>query len=225
MKHILQPTIEYEYIPDQDQTDWPMFDSLDRIEHKNLITYSIVNNFTARRPATGKNGPAYAYINFLRLELLQSFDFTQEDEEDGRPFSDISAELDFTPGQYVSLDADAAWSPYDSEFTSHNVLLSLWDARGDRLNVDYRYARKPDDTAQDTIKSISLSGQMVLNNRWLARGSYEYNFYTNETIASQIGLSYQSQCWAVDLDYRTEEDDHSISAMLTLLGLGSVGSK
>ena len=45
-----KPEIVYEYTPDQDQDDFPIFDELDRVAPKNLITYSITNTLIARSP-------------------------------------------------------------------------------------------------------------------------------------------------------------------------------
>ena len=85
----------------------------------------------------------YSYNDFLRFELEQSYDIKEAKQKDSdKPFSPISARLDFFPGKYIGLDADALWSVYDYKFLSHNIAANLWDQRGDSLKVEYRYTRQ-----------------------------------------------------------------------------------
>ncbi|NNK84335.1 MAG: LPS assembly protein LptD, partial [Desulfobacterales bacterium] len=50
IKHSVEPQVIYEYIPDRDQSQFPNLDvdSIDRIEKKNQVTYSITNTLTAK---------------------------------------------------------------------------------------------------------------------------------------------------------------------------------
>lgn len=224
LKHAVTPEIVYEYTPDEDQSDFPQFDELDDIEPKNLITYGFTNTFTARAPSLSQdNLQAYTYTPFLRFKLSQSFDIDKDRKGDSEPFSSILAELDLTPGRYVTLDTDALWSPYNSEFEAFNTALHLWDLRGDSLVVDYRYTRETNATSQNGIESLRLAGNAVLSDRWRLRAGYEYNLYSAKKIESSAGVSYYSQCWAVDIDYRVEEDNYNFGIIFHLLGLGSFG--
>ncbi len=55
IRHSIKPRVIYEYIPDQDQSDLPDFDtSIDRIDETNQITYSLTNTFTARAAAAAR---------------------------------------------------------------------------------------------------------------------------------------------------------------------------
>ncbi len=228
LKHNIRPQVIYTYTPDDDQSELPDALGDPTIAAQNLITYSITNTFTARKPKDSEKGKGadFSYHPFLRFKLEQSFDINEhnEDKDDPQPYSDIAAELDITPGRYVSLDADASWSVYDMQFQSHNAALTLWDARGDRLRTEYRYTRETDIAADDGIESIYLEGELQIMDRWLLRGSYERNLYTDTEIETHMGITYQSQCWGIDLDYRIEEEDRSYTATINLLGLGSIGN-
>jgi LPS-assembly protein len=49
IRHSVKPRVIYNYIPDQDQSDLPDFDTdIDRIDEANQVTYSLTNLFTAR---------------------------------------------------------------------------------------------------------------------------------------------------------------------------------
>lgn len=230
LKHAITPEVVYEYTPDDDQTDFPQFDELDRIERQNLITYGFTNTFTARAPVVSEKDPAqYTYNPFLRIELSQSFDINKDQEGDPRPFSDIAVELDLTPGRYVALDTDTLWSPYDNQLDAFNSILSLWDLRGDKLTLDYRYTREAEANAdmatiaQVGIESIRVTAAAVLYRQWRLRAGYEYDLQDNEELEASAGIGYSSQCWDVDINYLSEQDNYSAMIMFNLKGLGSIG--
>ena len=238
LKHGLTPRIIYTYTPEKNQEEYPEFDSVDRIESANLITYSLTNTLVARKPKTGaeeSRGPVNDYIPFLRFKLEESFDIDKHKDGQPRPFSDILGELDITPGRYILLDADTLWRPYDSRFYGFNAGLKLWDNRGDRIRAEYRFTREePADAAQGTsavtgVESINLNGSFAVIPNWQLRGRYEHNLEENRLIEIGGGISYRSQCWGVDVDYSVEEEEggqnRSVSVMVYLTGLGSFGSK
>jgi LPS-assembly protein len=226
VKHAITPELVYTYIPDADQNDLPRFDTLDRIERQNLITLNLTNTLTLRTPrVSGVEKPQYDYLSFLRFKLSQSFDINKYNEDDPEPFSDLEAEFDLTPGRLVRIDADASWSMYDNRFNTYNASVRLWDRRGDRLDAIYRYTRE--DTLQNVepVDSIQFKGQLEVNDRWQLRGAYELNRQDQKAIQTQIGASYQSQCWGVDVNYTIEDESQSYTVMVHLFGLGSFGSQ
>ncbi len=163
IKHALTPEVVYEFTPEEDQSDFPEFDELDRIERKNLITYGFTNTLTARAPKlSADNATTFAYTPFLRFKISQSYDINKDQEDDPEPFSAISAELDLTPGRYINLDTDAQWSPYDNEFEAFNAALRLWDLRGDSLRLDYRFTSENTEEAIEGIETIAVTGEAPL---------------------------------------------------------------
>jgi LPS-assembly protein len=239
LKHAVTPEIIYEYTPEVDQSSYPNFDAgtetddttgdevsyaVDRIERKNTITYGITNTFTARTPGWDKNQERqYAYTPFLRFKLSQSFDINKHNEEDPEPFSDIMAELDLSPGHYVSIDTDAQWSVYDNELTEYSTALSLWDQRGDRLSADYRYTRQSSETAMDGIQTLRLTAELGLTERLFLRGAYEQDIYDQIEIERTLGFSYLGSCWGLTADYGFEQDSHRFNLRFSLSGLGDIG--
>lgn len=230
LKHTIKPRVVYEYIPEQDQADLPQFDEDDRIEAQNRITYSLTNTLVARKTPQTAEGQAPAqpvYMPFLRFKLEQSFHIDQYNDGYDRPFSYLLAELDLTPTRYVYIDADALWSPYDSEFYGYNAAARLWDARGDSIGINYRYTRE---TAQDEyydevtgVQSITVTGTVQVTSHWRLRCGYERDIESSQLIERGVGISYLAQCWGLDLDYKEEIENRSIIVKLHLMGLGSVG--
>jgi LPS-assembly protein len=48
LKHTIEPTVQYRYVPDVDQADNPQFDSLDRFAHRSLMSYGFTTHLYGR---------------------------------------------------------------------------------------------------------------------------------------------------------------------------------
>jgi LPS-assembly protein len=245
VKHTVRPRIIHEFIPDVDQGDLPDFDSVDRIEKKNLLTYSLTNTLTSKSRKTGTfetthrldatqasvidSATKYAYNNFLRFKLEQSYDINEATEDETtRPFSPIFAELDIFPGKYVALDADSLWSVYDLKFLSHNVAANFWDPRGDNLFVEYRFTEDSDELDLNPAESIYTRLALKVTDRLSVSAIYEYNFEDNTRVQTGFGINYIAQCWSfegsvtdtVGVDDATNLD---FEFKVKLFGLGEFG--
>jgi lipopolysaccharide assembly outer membrane protein LptD (OstA) len=150
--------------------------------------------------------------------LQQSYDINKEKGDDPEPFSPISGELELYPINYFSLKADADWSHYDSNFRSRNVAARIWDMRGDKLLVDYRYKR-------DTSETVYTNLALKISERLSMRGEYERNIFDSKDLKYGFGFLYEAQCWSFDFNLTKEEDDLSFLFMITLYGIGGIGIK
>jgi len=160
---------------------------------------------------------SYAYSRLCRFYLEQTYDVAAARDDDPEPFSDIFGELDIDIGSDFRLDADASFDVYDNHFSSHNVAAILTDGRGDRLWIEHRYER-------DASESIHGTLAIKLTNRLNVRGEYERDLLAENDILKGAGVLYTSQCWALDFFYKIEDDDHSVSLNVNLMGLGGFGN-
>jgi len=233
IKHRIRPQIAHEFILDNNQSDLPQFDAIDRINKTNLITYGLINTLTSKskmaeakkpqpelpgsRGAEGQTPVNYAYNDFLRLQVEHGYDF----ERSTKPFSPIFARLDFSPGKYVWLEANAQYSVYDNKFLGHNIQGVLWDNRGDSLYVDYRYQKENlEIESQENIQSIYGKIKLQLTDRLSVIGDNSYNFETHQRIQSSAGFNYQTQCWSFDFNYKNQPNDWKVGFKIELTGLG-----
>lgn len=227
IKHTVKPLIIYQYISEIDQDKNPYFNSIDRIEEKNLITYSLTNTFTSRSTIIRSNsvdgstesGQAFAhnYQEFLRLKIEQSYDIYKARDNHPEPFSEISAELEISPKSHISLTQDIMWSSYENELTGNNIGIKLWDSREDHIFIEHRFKK-------DISESLLVNLTLRLTSQFTIRGDYERNLYDNEDIKSGIGATYKAQCWSLDLDYSVDKEEKRYSFMIHLTGLGGVGN-
>jgi len=245
IKHTVRPRITHTFIPDVDQDELPNFDTVDRISNENLLTYSLTNTLTSKIRKQGSFGvthrfdenkpeiidsPAdYSYHDFLRFELQQSYDINEAKESNPeKPFSPLDARLDIFPGKYIGLDATALWSVYDNNLLSHNVGAKLWDLRGDRLSVEYRYTRSSDEISLNKANSIYGDMSLKITDRIRVSGLYEYNFLDKTRVQTGFGLNYSADCWSVEgllVDKVNVDKSTNLSWEFTikLFGLGEFG--
>lgn len=234
IKHTVMPQIIYDYIPEKDQSEFPLFDSLDRIERKNIVTYSLTNTLTSKSgtptenratPPTDKlvNDDRYeplthTYNQFCWFKLEQSYDIDKANEDDPEPFSPINIRLQIFPRKYFAIDADADWSHYDSAFRSRNIALTLWDPRGDKLFVSHRYKI-------DASESVYTDLRLKISDSLSVVAEYERDIFNGNNLKSGLGFLYETQCWSLYTKYLKEGDDQKIGFMIELRGIGGVGSK
>ncbi len=220
---------DLDQIEKQHQDKYSLFYGIDRIEEQNLVTYSITNTLTSRSKENREkkeghildkpnghehyNPPGHAYNQFCRFKLEQSYDINKEKEDDPEPFSPIYAELELNPGEYFSIDADARWSHYDNKFRSHNIELNLWDNRGDKLFVEYRYTT-------DLNESIYTELLLKLSDRLSAYSEYERDIFNGQVIQYGLGFLYETQCWSLDIHLIKDESDYKYQFMINLHGIG-----
>lgn len=234
IKHTVKPQVIYDYIPEKDQSEYPLFDSLDRIERKNIVTYSLTNTLTTKskpptenkvtHPTSKPDGedrtepPTHTYNQVCRFKLEQSYDINKGNEDDPEPFSPINITLQLFPRKYFAIDADADWSHYDTAFRSRNIALTLWDPRGDKLYVSHRYQ-------MDTSESVYTDLHLKISDSLSAVAEYERDIFNGNELKIGLGLLYETQCWSLYTKYLKEEDDQQIGFMIQLYGIGGFGSK
>ena len=184
--------------------------------------------------AEGKTGRKVRYNDFLRVKLEQRYNIREArgseriDPERKRPFSPIRGELEFFPMRYLRLKADAEYDVYDNRLVSRNAAAVLSSRRGDELRLEYRYDKglyrfNRKDASASNIESLYGSIRVKLPYRFTAYASNEYDFESNQRIETTLGLTYEAQCWSLDVQYSDEDGDKEISFLFSLYGLGAIG--
>lgn len=218
LKHSMRPEVTYGYTPDQDQSDLPFFDGIDRIASNHTVTYALINKLHAKKrisdTADEDEGQVYQALWF---KLWQSYDIDEAQDEGDEPFSEVAAELNLYTSEFLRFQGDVRWDVYDSEINEHNLGLQLRDSRQDRFFVEYRNRRNQTETVYtnlDLVLTDSFSGFFL----------YERNLRTDKDIRLGGGLTFQRQCWAVNFGYLDEDDDQRFTIVVRLTGLGEVGT-
>ncbi|MDZ7760227.1 MAG: LPS assembly protein LptD [Desulfovermiculus sp.] len=240
IKHTLQPELEWNYIPDEDQDDLPDFDALDRIEPENELTYSLQSVFTRRKVtlrapeengATPKLTPSYR--DFLLFELEQSYDFREATRNRDRntyprrPFSDIRAELQLRPSSWLSVHSKTWFSPYETTLTEHEHYLRVRPKPNASVffGLDYQKEMPKDIRRKDQnpINVVRAGGTYRLSPSWLFGVDIKQDLENSEIIHQRVNIGYRHQCWGLDVEFERTEYEDKATVMISLLQIGQFG--
>jgi len=219
IKHEIIPELTYAFTPNVIQNDLPSFNSLDRIAETNLITWSVTNNFISRKLDINPKGKeALTYRDIAHLKLSQSYDIRKKRDGESRPFSNIKLDTELNPNNFLSLDMDLTWSPYDNQIKTLNIGNTLRDNRQDTLRTEYRYANTTSESLYSKI-DVNLTDELS------AYCSIEENLKEQKTVETQAGLSLKKSCWTFNLYFSESHGEQSITFLINLHGIGEFGTK
>jgi LPS-assembly protein len=226
IKHAIRPEIfyNYNYVPDNaSQERGPDF--MAKYGFQNSLTYALTNTIISKTRGTdGK----ISYSQMMRLMLAQTYDIRESSREVTgiggdirRPLSDVIVELDLTPIPNFSLTARNVYSVNYSAWQASNYDLTVYDNRGDYLSLGYRntqslgYGYK-----QAVLEEVNLYLKASLTSSLDAIYILRKNLLDRKTIESTYGIKYRKQCWSVELRVSSFENDMTVMAYFSLLGMG-----
>lgn len=93
---------------------------------------------------------------------------------------------------------------YDSKtkrVIKSNVSLDYRADDKNLLQLNHRYSRY---VSGNEIEQLGALGTMPLNNQWQLVGSYYRDLHNDRMIEANVGLQYESCCWAVRLIARRQ---------------------
>jgi lipopolysaccharide assembly outer membrane protein LptD (OstA) len=125
---LIQPYVQYNYVPIIDQNEFPLFDSVDRMEARSLIDYGASLRLFAQtgpQAATGPGlshrllgmmGPSFTGTNgtvaeLLRLNVEEAYDTSHAVANDGSHLSDVAAQGTLFPNSILSAATSVEYSP------------------------------------------------------------------------------------------------------------------
>ena len=166
IKHVMEPEIHYLFIPWSNQKGIPIWDGTDRINRRNLLTFSFTNRFWgkfAREPVKAPKdkdvellGPATTsdVKEIARLGFAMSYDIDKE-RFGGDSLSDIDIDFRVNPGKYLNVGVQLGVDPGAWRINQAVTRLALTDPRPlprreldkdfnrpNELTVSYRYIRE-----------------------------------------------------------------------------------
>jgi LPS-assembly protein len=217
VRHSIEPTISYNYIPHIDQGSIPVFDSADTVAAQNLTTFSIINRLTAHYRAS-KDAPAFSTFDIMVFRLSQSYDLNIKEEVPGgsRKRSDILAELALRSPRALALTATVSYNTYLRLVSSRSVSTTY---TGDRFTLSLS-----DNYVQNPAAHFVIGGSTVKLGRWTLGGQWTRDVQNDKTQQEDYSLYYASQCWGVRGTYTAKPGEYRYMVMLDLKGIGARGS-
>ncbi len=133
IQHVVEPEIEYLYVPFVPQRHLPLYDPLDRINERNVWIYGISNRFLGkfRTTPTGSDaGTEGTEIRELgRLTISHAYDPSRVLNLDKKHYSDVDVSARLTPFSFTSVSFDSTYNVDNGSVATTKVGISLRDPR------------------------------------------------------------------------------------------------
>jgi LPS-assembly protein len=153
VKHVIEPELNYLFVPSTNQSRIPIMDGIDRIRRRNVVTIGVTNRFLGKpispladpeadqrvEPLNVGLGGDVRNMGSLRFALTYDID---KERKGGDTLSDLDMNLLLTPTNYLSFNFDGGLDPGRWEVTQARANISLSDPRPlTRLYLDPDFNR------------------------------------------------------------------------------------
>jgi LPS-assembly protein len=222
MKHTVEPGLLYEYVPANDQRDFPSFDIPERLYRRHSIGYYVKNRFIGLI-VDARGELEEREIGYLMLGQLFNISepkggmyLAGDAEED---FSDIFGEIRLGIFPRLYFKAKVSYNPYDNNLRYYSALINWNNIRGEFLEFEYRYAR-------DRYEIFDIEAKIRLTGSLYAFFDARYDSLEDEDLDTEIGIDYSAQCWGSRISVESSGgtagrvSDTSFNLLFYLKGLG-----
>jgi LPS-assembly protein len=237
LEHMVRPNLVYEYLTRTQELpslgdSLGYFDSVDRLERKNWLTWQLNNYFTLG--GTNKKGDFWNR-NLGLFKVLQTYDLREENPQslglgttDRRyDWSDLRVEATVSPVPNWALGYQTNLSMYGKNVTRYELLNQFNLAGGHMLGLNYRYLQDSGmvapyfytDLGESTHDLIGMAGAR-LTETLFADAYLSKSFSENHTVESRVRLTYQPACWMMEVETSRTPDDQRVMVIFSLDGVG-----
>jgi len=245
----LEPRLYYLYIPEDDQTDLPVFDTgiydfsfnslfredrfsgPDRMGDANQFTLAVTSHFFNQQNGRSAGHISLGQIYYLRNREVELPGAVSQDET----LSPIVAEFSSSLFDNWNLFGDIQWDPNDNRTQKLTLRTQYRPAANKVLNLAYRERRAQTGVNRRNAIDIDQANVSfkwpIINPRWSVIGNWNYAISENKSLDLFGGIEYNSCCWgmrAVARRYLTDIDGDfqtGVFLQLELKGLAGIGKK
>ncbi len=237
-RQTLEPRLFYLYVPYEDQSALPDFDTGDftfgfaQLFHTNRFTgadrQTDANQLTiaaTTRSFSARDGREVWNLNFGQILYLDPPRVTLDEStplnQDTSPFI---AELNWHPLDRVNVRLGVQWSWENRELDVGVVGLGHTAGNGSRLSFEYRFRR-------DRLDQFDVRYLWPVNERWRLFTRVNYSLEDSDLLEGLVGVEYESCCWALRVAARRYLRDRNggerdaLYVELRLKGLGAFGRR
>ena len=218
IRHSIEPTISYLFIPHIDQAGIPQFDVVDTVTAQNLVAVSLINRLTAHY----KDSAGSRSFDLVVFKLSESYDFDKARSSDttvaAQPRSALHGDLYVKTPKLLTLSASTDYNTYDRAFISSSESASV-DVNTVKFNITHQYLHQ---TTTNPTTEFLIGGIGFKAGRWDVNAQIWRDMVNKQTTQQEYRLHYASQCWGVSIEYINKPGERQYKAMLDLKGLGAM---
>jgi hypothetical protein len=139
VKHVIEPELNYLFVPRTDQSAIPLMDATDRIDRRNVFTVAVSNRLWGKfanplapeeeREAQLLNPVGFGGVRDLaHWRVALGYDLDKE-RKGGDSLTDLDMNLRMNPANYLSISFDGGFDPGPWDVTQARARLTLQDPR------------------------------------------------------------------------------------------------
>lgn len=210
VRHSIEPTISYRYVPSVDQDNLPELDSLDRVQEQNLISVALINRLTARY----KDAKGFRTYDMMVFKIGQSYDLNEaKTGPAAEPRGLIQGELYFKTPTMFTLTASGNYNTYSRRLASSSESITVKGSAA-QIDISHRYLRDP-------RTQFIIAGASFKLGKWDLGGQIWHDVENRKTTQEEYKAHYGSQCWGLGVSYVTKPGETRYMFTFDLKGLGT----
>lgn len=235
IKHLIEPRVSYDFIPDLDSKDRSKIraiDAIDSVRPTSQFTYSLTQRFLKK--VGGKDGDSQSR-EILRFDVSQSYDFKKRTLLDtpgvigtfnNKPFSNLRFDLDSRLSDAFMFNAAATYDIYEGQIQTSNFEFGVKPLDQVSFFVERRFIRD-----QSTFLLGSL--YWALQKGWLLKATTRFDELTETFRENDVSILYDNpcKCWGFAVDFISRDiiagsinkRENKFLFTLTLRGIGTEG--
>lgn len=214
IRHSIEPTITYDYVPDVPQLNLPLLDAVETAGRQNFLSLALINRLTAGY----KDDSGFRTFDVLVFRLSESYDLDKARSNDPaiseQSRSEIRSELFIKTPKLLTLSVSETYDTYEDVISSasENISVAMETVR---FHLSHQYLREP-----KTRFLIVGAGKKF--GKWDIEGQLWRDIEQKETTQQEYKLHYTSQCWGLGIMYITKPGETQSLLTLELKGLGAL---
>ncbi len=218
VKHAVEPELNYLFIPGVRDRDIPLFDGTDRINRRNLLTFSLTNRLWGKfvqgplklpedRDVELVTSPVVGDIREMgNFRLALSYDIDRE-RKGGDSLSDLDMNLRLQPLDYLAVGFDGGLNPGPWQASQAGGYFSIQDPRPithrvldrdfmrpNQLDLSYRFIRR-NSLAElaENANLTTLTSERLLNRNILGELGVHTLFHLTDHLLFLYDTNYNAR--------------------------------
>jgi len=243
LQHIIEPHVSYLYTPFVGQQDLPLYNSLDRINKRNLFVYGVENRVLGKfTPVSTNTTPTAASAptevrELASLSVVHAYNPAQNISGPDNHFSNVDINARLAPLSYTTFTFDSTYAIEKGNASETGIGMFITDPRPlppttpllenlqRRTTVGASYRNISNRTLKEINTYVLLRFNEAITGAYMAR----YDFNTGAFVGDRYYLRYISpqKCWYIDLAMIDKVNPHEFEfrVFFTLVGLSSTNER
>ena len=216
VRHSIETTVAYNYIPPFNYQKIPQFDSVDSVVSMSTATVSLVNRITAHYKES-KDAPNFRNFDLVVFRLSQSYNLAEmkgPGVNSSHP-SPIQGDITLNAPKLFSLTASGSYEPDTGHLLSNTETASLTTEMV-RLDLSYQSTQ----SSTPATEYVIAGGSLKLG-KWLLTAQESYDIANKTNTQTELRVHYGSQCWGITISLIRSPGESRVTAMIDLKGLNS----